>query len=136
MSNWVWFQDALLNGITSYTAVADAGVFTLTGYDVGATLIATPASYAMTGNAAGLDKGFAVAGEAGDFALTGNDIGEFQKGFRLFATKGEYHMTGNRHTFLIRTRVPITDPEPYVETAWVQPENEGSTLDAEVEWEA
>ena len=134
MSNWVWFQDALGKGITQFTLTATSGAYALTGFGVGASIAGTVTSYTLTGEAAGLDYGRVVVAGVTDYALTGNAIGSFIREHRLNAARGEYKIAPE-NALLIRTKIPVTDPAPYVERAWVQPENEGN-LGADLEWEA
>ena len=130
---WTWFQDALGRGTTNFTLVAARGAYTLTGGLSGTTLLAEGGSFALNGYGSPLFGHDLIAGH-GSYALSGGGIGPFVRGFRVTALRGEYKLSAP-HVLLIKTTVPITDPAPYIEQAWDQPENEGN-LDAEVEWEA
>ena len=136
MSNWVWFSDAVRAGITSYSLAAATGAYSLTGCQTGFTLIAERGAFVLTGDAASLLKGYDTGVPAvTPYALAGGAIGPFVRGFRIVAEDGEYKLTAS-HAVLSKTTVPVKDPTPYVEQAWEQPENEGSDLDCNIEWEA
>ena len=135
MSNWVWFNDSVRAGIVNFDLVAGSGAYALTGGGTGFMLIAEGGAFALNGSAAPLYKGSGIEGAVTPYFLSGFGIGPFVRGFRLDSEHGEYKL-GSPHAVLIKTSVPVKDPVPYVEQAWEQPENEGSDLDAGVEWEA
>lgn len=134
MSNWVWFQDALPeNGTQHFSLAAGRGAYALSGGATGTTLIASDGAFVLTGNNAGLFYGHDIGAVVTPYVLTGYAIGPFVRGFRIDALRGEYRLSGPT-VLLKKTSVPIQNPTPYVEGAWVQPENEGN-LDSEIEWE-
>ena len=136
MSNWVWFQDALGKGTESFDLVAASGAYSLSGFSASFVrsnqLTALGGSYTYTGNDAALGKGYGLGPAASaSYVLTGFSIGGFQRGHRVEAKPGEYHLTGPKQ-ILKKTTVPIQGPAAYVETAWETLENEGDDLDAQV----
>lgn len=137
MSNWVWFQDALGKGISSYSLTATEGAYALSG---GATtfvrsnqLTALTGNYALSGNDAALSKGYQTPAPAAAaiYTLNGYGIAPFVRGHRIEAAHGEYHLTAPKQV-LKKTTVPVQGPAAYVETAWETLENEGDDLDAQV----
>lgn len=130
MTNWVWQQDAAVSPAVAYTLTALKGAYTLTGSSVSKALQALTGAFALSGNDNELSYGRSMQGLKGTFTLTGNAISAFQKGANVFGQRGEYVLLGQEVTFS-RQRAPVVDPAAYVETAWVQPENEGN-LDAGV----
>lgn len=122
--SWVWFMSALGAGTTQYKMAAGSGSYVLNPSGVGATLKADTGAYALSGKVAGLNHERALAAAPGSYSLNGQNIADFVKFIRLDARRGEYRLVG-RSALLIFERLPQQDPKPYVENAWVQPQDEG-----------